>query len=285
MRISGSAALVLILFLSPALARAQTVFPDAPGVAAQQSQPSGSAGNPSTQSQPAPQSQPQTAAPDAKPAADPAKQKTADAAKQKTDDSSGKQTNRIVGVVPNFTAVSADTKLPPLTTKQKFVIASKDSFDYSSFIWAGVLAGQGLALNSTPELGHGARGYGRYYWRAFADQASGAYFTEAIVPWLTHEDPRYYTRGHGGFFRRTYYAVSQLWLTKTDAEGDHEVFNYSEVLGNGLEAGLSNAYYPPQERGLGKTAESFGTQMESAGINNIVKEFWPDIRRKVLRKK
>jgi hypothetical protein len=276
--------LVLFLVLSAALAWPQTVLPDGPSTAAQPSQQAaGSAGAQTSQSEAGAQSNPQTAAP-AAPAA-PAPKPEPAPAEQKKDDSSGKQTKRIVGVVPNFNAVSADTELPPLTTKQKFVIASKDSFDYSSFIWAGVLAGQGLAFNSTPELGHGARGYGRYYWRAFADQASGAYFTEAIVPWVTHEDPRYYTMGHGGFFRRTYYAVSQLWLTKTDAEGDHEVFNYSEVVGNGLEAGLSNAYYPPQERGLAKTAESFGTQMESACINNVVKEFWPDIRKKVLRRK
>ena len=29
----------------------------------------------------------------------------------------------------------------------------------------------------------------------------------------------------------------------------------------------------------------WGTQMESAALNNIVKEFWPDIRHKILRGK
>jgi len=58
--------------------------------------------------------------------------------------------------------------------------------DYSSFVWAGLQAGQSMALNSDPALGHGLAGYTRYYWRAFADQASGSFFTEAIVPALTH---------------------------------------------------------------------------------------------------
>src|SRR4029077_11363007 len=134
----------------------------------------------------------------------------------KKDNSEGKQTPRILWVVPNFTAVSADTVLPPLTVGEKFVLATKDSVDYSSFVWAGILAGQSMALNSSPELHHGIAGYGRYYWRAFADQAAGAFFTEAIVPALTREDPRYYTRGYGGFFRRTGYALSRVVLTSTD---------------------------------------------------------------------
>jgi hypothetical protein len=57
------------------------------------------------------------------------------------------------------------------------------------------------------------------------------------------------------------------------------------VAGNALEAGLSNAYYPPQERGLSQTARNFGTQMESAVLNHVFQEFWPDIRKKVFRGK
>ena len=202
---------------------------------------------------------------------------------EKQQPSEGKQTKRIFWVVPNFAAVSANTQLPPLTTKQKFVLAMHDSVDYSSFIWTGILAGQALALNSDPELGHGVAGYGRYYWRTFADGASGIFFTEAIVPAITHEDPRYYTQGSGGFVRRTGYALSRTFLTKADS--GRTTFNASEVVGNRLEAALSNAYYPSQERGLGQTAKNWGTQMESAALNNLAKEFWPDFRKKVLRQK
>jgi hypothetical protein len=31
--------------------------------------------------------------------------------------------------------------------------------------------------------------------------------------------------------------------------------------------------------------ENWGAQMESAALNNIVKEFWPDIRHDILRQK
>ena len=42
-----------------------------------------------------------------------------------------KQTKRVLGIVPNFSSVSADTKLPPQTAKQKLTLAAKNSFDYS----------------------------------------------------------------------------------------------------------------------------------------------------------
>ena len=195
----------------------------------------------------------------------------------------GEQTKRMLWVVPNFAAVSAGEQLPPLTAHDKFVLATKDSVDYSGFTWSAILAAQSYALNSDPELGRGAAGYGRYYWRTFADGVSGAYFTEAIVPSLTHEDPRYFTKGQGGFFPRLGYALSRVALTKTDSGGTS--FNWSEVAGNVAVAALSNAYYPPQERGLNQTLRDWGAQIESAALNNIAKEFWPDIRHKVLRQK
>lgn len=237
--------------------------------------------NPDTQTQTEPaQSPPLPDAPSGTPSAPLAESK---ADRRQKEEEKGQQTKRMFGVVPNFAAVSANTQLPPLSAKGKFDLAFHDSFDYSSFTWTAIIAAQSLALNSDPELGHGPVGYARYYWRAFVDGVSGTYFTEAIVPVISHEDPRYYTMGQGGFFHRTYYAVSRTFVTKTDSGGTS--FNWSEVGGNGMEALLSNAYYPPQERGASQTLRGWGTQMESAALNNIVKEFWPDIRQKVFRRK
>ena len=276
--ISGSA--VVFLFLSPTLVCPQAV-PDKPSGPSyeheQQIQQSGSSGDSdsATQPQAATQSKPQTGV--SPPAQDPTP------ADQKTDNPQGKQTKRMFGVVPNFAAVDANTELPPLTARGKFALATQDSVDYSSFIWTGIIAGQSMALKSYPELHQGLAGYGRYYWRAFVDQASGSFFTEAIVPALTHEDPRYYTLGHGGFVRRAGYALSRVVLTKTDSGGTS--FNYSEIVGNGMEAGLSNLYYPAEERSLRNTAVNWAAQLEAATINNIVREFWPDIRHKIFRQK
>jgi hypothetical protein len=264
-----SAVFMVLTFVSPALAGSQIQVTD------KTDPPDYASVTPTSQSNPAP----------APPSAPPAAQKSENPAPQdKKDDPEGQQSKRMFYVVPNFAAVSANTQLPPLSTREKFALAAHDSFlDYSSFTWTAILAGQALVLNSDPELGHGAAGYGRYYWRTFVDGVSGTFFTEAIVPAITHEDPRYYTMGKGGFFHRTGYAISRTFVTKTDSGGNE--FNWSELVGNGLEAGLSNAYYPPEERGFSQTARNWGTQMESAVLNHVFQEFWPDIRKKVFRGK
>jgi hypothetical protein len=213
--------------------------------------------------------------------ADPEHQETSK--KQETQQAEPQQTKRMLWVVPNFGAVSAGVQFTPLTAHQKFVLAFHDSFDYSSFTWTAIEVAQGLAVNSDPEFRHGTAGYGRYYWHDYVDGVSGTYFTEAIVPALTHEDPRYFTLGHGGILRRTEYALTRTLITRDDS--GRWGFNWSEVGGNALEATLSNAYYPAGDRGVSQTLQNWGVQMESAALNNIAKEFWPDIRHKILRQK
>jgi len=192
-----------------------------------------------------------------------------------------KQTKRILNIIPNFQAVSANTKLPPLSAKSKFILATKDSFDYSAFIFAGILAGGSMMENSYPEFHEGAAAYGRYYWHTFTDQAVGNYFTEAIVPSLTHEDPRFYTLGSGGFFRRAGYAASRLFITRTDSNG--RSFNFSEIIGNGAASGVADLYYPSQERTWTKTGQRWVLQIGFDGVFNIFEEFWPDIRHDLFR--
>jgi hypothetical protein len=194
-----------------------------------------------------------------------------------------RQTTRMMWIVPNFAAVSPGVKFQPMSPKQKFWMATEDSFDYSSFVWTGVLAAQSYALDQYPELGTGGTAYGRYYWRGLLDGVSNSYFSEAIFPVLTHEDARYFTLGHGGIIRRVGYALSRVAVTYSDS--GHNTINLSELGGDFASSALSTAYYPPQERGMVKISEGWGTQLESAALNNIAKEFWPDIRKLLLHKR
>jgi hypothetical protein len=186
-----------------------------------------------------------------------------------------KQTTRILGILPNFRAVSADVKLPPQTVKQKFTTAFEDSFDYSAIFVPLAIAGYDLESNPDPEFGHGAIAYGRYLWHAAVDQTTENFFVEAIVPSLTHEDNRYYTLGRGGFFKRTGYALTRVVITRSDS--DKEVFNASEVFGSGASAGISSVYYPSRERSFGNTADQWGLDVGIDALSFVVKEFWPDV--------
>jgi hypothetical protein len=105
--------------------------------------------------------------------------------------------------------------------------------------------------------------------------------TEAVMPTLLREDPRYFRKGSGSGVGRTFYAVSRVFVTRTDAGGNR--FNFSEVLGNGISASLGNAYYP-QERGFADTMQRQWTAITTDAISDILKEFWPDVKKRIFRK-
>jgi hypothetical protein len=198
-------------------------------------------------------------------------------ARQESDDSlaEGRQTRRILYVVPNFRAVSAQQQLPPQPVKDKFITVTEDSFDYSSFIFVGAQSGLSFWRKSYPEFHQGAAGYGRYYWHTFADQADENLWVEFILPSVLHQDSRYYTLGTGGFRKRFVYSFTRVGLTRTD-EG-HHAFNASEIVGAGAAAGISNFYYPTQERTLVKTYQRWVTNIVIDGGTFVFKEFWPDL--------
>jgi len=213
------------------------------------------------------------------PSAPPA-QPSATAPQNSTADQPPQQTKRILGIVPNFRAVSTDEKLPPQTVKDKLKDASQDSFDYSSLFIPAALAAYSDASRSYPEFGDGAAAYGRYFWRAALDQTDENYMVEFVFPVLTHEDTRFYTLGRGGFFRRTGYALSRAVITRNDS--GKETFNISEVAGAGAASGISSLYYPSRERSLGNTASEWGLDIGIDALSFVGREFWPDINRKVF---
>jgi hypothetical protein len=187
----------------------------------------------------------------------------------------GQQTKRILWIIPNFRAVSAGVKLPPQSVKEKFKTGALDSFDYSSFIFVGVQAGISQGSNAYPAFRQGAAGYGRYYWHTLADQTDENLWVEGILPVVLHQDSRYYTLGHGGFFKRGLYAVTRTVITRTDS--GRETFNASEILGAGTAAGISSAYYPTQYRTWTKVGQRWLTNVLLDFGTFGVKEFWPDV--------
>src|SRR5271155_5408928 len=195
----------------------------------------------------------------------------------------GKQTKRILFIIPNFRSVSVDEKLPPMTAKEEMKLVLQDSFDYSSFIYVGIVAGIGQAENSYPEFGQGAAGYGRYYWHNFADAVDENLFTEFLVPYVAREDPRYYTLGRGGFPKRFVYSVSRLAITRNN--NGNNTFNFGEIVGAGASSGISNLYYPSKYSTWTKTGQKWLTQVSVDGLGNVAKEFWPDINAHVFKNK
>ena len=191
-----------------------------------------------------------------------------------------KQTKRVLGIVPNFSSVSADTKLPPQTAKQKLTLATKNSFDYSSFLIAGIQAGISMNGKSYPEFHQGVAGYGRYYWHTLADTADENFMVGGVGPIVFHQDNRFYTMGHGGFRKRTWYAVTRVLVTRRD--NGNSTFNFSEIIGSGAASGISTLYYPKQYQTWTKVGQKWLTSDLIDCFNFFWKEYWPDVNKRVF---
>jgi hypothetical protein len=189
---------------------------------------------------------------------------------------------RIFGVIPNYRSHPSLHEAKPLTSRQKFKLAVRDSFDPGTFLLAGASAGIGLASNASPSYGHGAAGYGRYFGSTYGDLMIGNVMTEAVYPTLFHQDPRYFRKGSGGMWSRLGYAMSQIIVSHGD---NHKTqFNISELGGNATAAAISSAYNP-DNRTASDSAAKFGMQLGLDMAGNILKEFGPDLHRKLFGRK
>src|SRR5262249_34587770 len=122
-------------------------------------------------------------------------------------ESSDPAPKRIFGIVPNYRTSATLKDSTPLTPRQKFKIATDDSFDRGSVVLGALFGGLGQLTNSTPSFGQGAAGYAKYFAASYGDFVSGNYMTEAIYPAILHQDPRYFRRGTGGTWSRIGSAV------------------------------------------------------------------------------
>lgn len=215
----------------------------------------------------------------------------------------GTSNDRLFLALPNFLTLEGSGKVPPLTTGQKFKVVARSAFDEVQFPWYLSLAAISQAENSEPGYGQGWEGYGKRFASAFADGATENILVGAVFPSLLHQDPRFYQSSTGGFGHRTGYAISRIFVTRTDS--GHAQFNYSEILGGAVAAAVTtNTYHPrafittrydratntvtyvhnASDRTLPNTMSVWGTQMGYDTFTNMIKEFWPDLRRKMAKK-
>jgi hypothetical protein len=187
--------------------------------------------------------------------------------------------DRLFWALPNFLTVENAENVPPLTAGQKFKLVARGIYDPMEFVLVGFVAGLGQASDSDPSYGQGAQGYAKRYGTAYGDNAIENFMAYAVFPSVLHQDPRYYQMGQGGFRKRAVHAISRVVLTRSDS--GQTQFNYSELLGASSAAAISTyAYHPQSERSFGNVATVWGTQMGWDVATYLVKEFWPDLRKK-----
>ena len=177
---------------------------------------------------------------------------------------------RLVGVIPNFyTSYVYDAA--PLTSKQKFSLAVRGTFDPVSILGVGFAAGVEQATNAYAGYGQGAAGYSKRFAAKFVDGRTSDMLTHAVFPSLLHQDPRYYYLGSGSVKTRLWHAVGSAFITRTDSGGTAP--NYSYLLGDLSAAGLSNLYYPQANRGVGLVFTNAAVGLAGRIGGNIFREF------------
>lgn len=177
---------------------------------------------------------------------------------------------RIVGVFPNFW-VSYIPDAAPLTSKQKFKLASRAMIDPVEILVTAATAGVEQSQNTYSAYGQGAQGYAKRLGAAYLDDATDTFIGGAILPSLFHQDPRFFYKGTGSVRSRLLYAAGTVFVSK----GDNKRWqpNYSGILGSLASGGISNLYHPAEDRGASLVFTNTAIGMGSAAIENILQEF------------
>ena len=177
---------------------------------------------------------------------------------------------RLVGVIPNFyTSYVYDAA--PLTSKQKFSLAARGTFDPVAMLGVGFAAGVEQANNSYAGYGQGAAGYSKRFAAKLADGRSSDFLTHAVFPSLLHQDPRYFYQGSGSVKSRLRHAVGSAFVTRSDS--GRTVPNYSYLLGDMCAGALSNLYYPAANRGAHLVFTNAAVGLAGRVGGNLLREF------------
>jgi hypothetical protein len=188
---------------------------------------------------------------------------------------------RMLAVVPDFYSVRSGHALP-LSSGQKFRLAFADTVDPFDFSASAIEAGLEQRQGEFPEYGPGWTGFGKRFGAAYADDADGEILSEGVFPSLLHQDPRYFRLGQGSIPRRVAWSI----LSAVRCRGDNGKwqFNTSSIVGTFAAGGISNAYYPSSDRGIGLTFERGTIDISENLLQSLASEFYPDISRALFHR-
>jgi Carboxypeptidase regulatory-like domain len=178
---------------------------------------------------------------------------------------------RVLAVFPNF-YVSYLWNAAPLSSGQKFRLASRTMIDPVSFVIPAVIAGVEQSQNGFSGYGQGGKGYAKRFAASYGDSFISTMIGGAILPSVLRQDPRYFYKGTGSIRSRALYAIATVVICKGD-NGRWQP-NYSNVFGNLASAGLSNLYYPASNRqGVGLTIDNWLIGTASGAASSLLQEF------------
>ncbi|MHB1938100.1 MAG: hypothetical protein ACYCOR_16140 [Acidobacteriaceae bacterium] len=160
-----------------------------------------------------------------------------------------------------------------LTVKDKFIYSFRQMVEPVNLVPSVFSSAESQWLNTDPKYGADSGAFGQRLGAALIREDSDRLFTNALLPSLLHEDPRYYRLGEGSTMTRTGYALSQVFVGRTD--DGKSIPNYAGFIGRAMAAALTQAYYPNTSRGGGVVLRGLGASLGGLAAFNLMREFVP----------
>lgn len=172
----------------------------------------------------------------------------------------------------------------PLRWRDKFVLAGWEQVQPSALEMQIASALWEHLIQGNPKTGSDLGGFGEKLWMANVRQDSQAVLSDGLLASVLHQDPRYYTLGHGGFVHRAWYAGTRVLITRGD-DGSRQI-NFSEIGGYAGAQILTRTYYPHRSCGWGDAAKGYVIALAGSGVGNVAHEFRKEIyqRLPILKK-
>lgn len=156
------------------------------------------------------------------------------------------------------------------------------TFGPGSMAMSGVKAGYSQMTDSPTEWGQGASGYGKRVGSSVASSGIRAVLAFGLDSAL-HQDPRYFRSDSSGVWPRTAHALRGTIVTRTDSGGETlSIWRLGSAYGAAF---ISNQWHPDR---LNTTRHGFvggSTRLGFDVAKNVISEFWPDIKKKISRRK
>ncbi len=187
-------------------------------------------------------------------------------------------------VIPRYKYLSGvvepDQKVHRMTVRDKLLFPLHEEFQWTSAVPIVFSAGYGVLTDDDPKYGTNPEAFGQRLGAEALHQVSTRVFSDGVLPVLFHEDPRYYRQAYGTYMSRTRHALRRVVISQRDSGA--ATFNFSDVLGRGMGAALTQAYYPDASRSPDVVFRTWGISVLALAGGNLVEEFWPDVRARLF---
>jgi len=166
--------------------------------------------------------------------------------------------------------------IPPLTERDKMLFWLHVEARPASWAPTFSSAGWQQLIDGHPKYGSDSAAFGQRLGAAALREASGRFFSDSLLPVVTHEDPRYYRKAHGSIKQRGLYAAERVFIVQRD--NGTSGFNYSQTFGNLGAAALAVTYYPAPSTNAEAVFIAWAWSFAGSAGGNLFQEFWPDAR-------